>query len=145
MAGRLPGISLSSARVLDDAEVRVAAVVEAQGSTITVSGEIAAPWVGDCRRCLAPTGGEASVTFTEVFEPEPVEGETYPLGGDDLDLEPVVRELLALALPLAPLCSEDCAGPDPQDYPIDAGRGAEDLPPPGDPRWAALDELRFDG
>ena len=53
-----------------------------------------------------------------MFEPDPVEGETYPLGRDEIDLEPALREALALALPLAPLCDEDCSGPDPDAHPV---------------------------
>ena len=54
-----------------------------------------------------------------------------------------------LALPLAPLCDEDCAGPDPDDHP-GRGRGRRRRTAPmaddarADPRWAALDALRFD-
>ena len=51
-------------------------------------------------------------------------------------------------LPLAPLCGPDCRGPAPEDFPATvegegAGEGEGDEPA-GDPRWAALDELRFD-
>ena len=43
--------------------------------------------------------------------PRPVEGETYPLDGDRLDLEPMVRDAVLLALPLAPLCDGGLPGP----------------------------------
>ncbi len=36
--------------------------------------------------------------------------ETYPLVGDELDLEPLVRDAILLELPQAPLCREDCQG-----------------------------------
>jgi uncharacterized protein len=107
-------------------------------------------WTGECRRCLEATGGELEATLSEVFEPDPVEGETYPLGRDHLDLEPAVREALALALPLAPLCDEACAGPDPGGHPVtvepdDTDDESDDHGgEPADPRWAALDQLRFD-
>ena len=32
------------------------------------------------------------------------------LEGDLLDLEPVLRDAVVLALPLSPLCSDDCTG-----------------------------------
>ncbi len=57
-----------------------------------------------------------------------------------LDLEPVLRDAFALALPLAPLCDEACAGPDPEAHPVGIG----DAEPPADPRWSALDSLRFE-
>jgi len=144
-SGRLPGVGLSSSRVTDD-DVEVDVTLEAQGPTVTATGTVTGRWTGECRRCLEETGGGLEATLSEVFESEPVEGETYPLGRDHLDLEPAIREALALALPLAPLCDEACAGPDPADHPVtvepddDDGAGDE----PADPRWAALDQLRFD-
>ena len=84
----------------------------------------------------------------------PVEGETYPLGRDPLDLEPVLREALALALPLAPLCDEACAGPDPEAHPVGtrhAARTDEDerrpagRPPVVGPRRPPLRLNRFGG
>lgn len=144
LAGPLPGLALSASRLTGD-DVVADLVLEAQGDTVTVAGTVTAAWEGECRRCLGPTGGVLTVELREVFEPHAVEGETYPLGRDEVDVEPAVREALALALPLAPLCADDCAGPDPDAHPvaIEADEG-DDGEPPVDPRWAALDVLRFD-
>jgi uncharacterized protein len=142
LAGTLPGIGLSTSRVPDDAVVALTATIEAQGQQVIVQGVVAAPWEGDCRRCLDPVGGELAVELREVFEPNPVDGETYPTDGETVDLQPVLRDVLALALPLAPLCREDCPGPDPEDHPVLAEE--DDGEAPSDPRWAALDQLRFD-
>jgi DUF177 domain-containing protein len=143
-AGRLPGIALSVSRLTDE-DVTVDVVLEAQGPTVTATGTVTGRWTGECRRCLEATGGELEAPLSEVFETDPVEGETYPLARDHLDLEPAVREALALALPLAPLCDEACAGPDPEAHPVTV-EADDDAPdqPPADPRWAALDQLRFD-
>src|SRR6185436_90813 len=115
----------------------------------SVSGRVRAPWVGECRRCLEEVVGDAAVDVQEIFERSPTEGETWPLGPDDIDLEPVVREAVLLALPLAPLCREDCMGPDPDRFPArveddtadELDTDPEEEDPPKDPRWAALDEL----
>lgn len=154
LAGPLRGLALSTSR-LADGDVVADLVLEAQGDAVTVSGTVAGDWTGECRRCLEPTGGRVAVEVSEVFEPDAVEGETYPLGTDTIDLEPALREALALALPVAPLCDEACAGPDPGAHPVttaaddevDDGIGGEsngDGRPAGDPRWGALDALRFD-
>lgn len=149
LAGQLPGLALSTTRLTGD-DVVADVVLEAQGETVTVSGTVVGSWEGECRRCLEPTGGEVSVAVSEVFEPDPVEGETYPLGRDDLDLEPALREALALALPIAPLCDEACAGPDPEGHPVTVALDADEVDgdgsdsPPADPRWGALDALHFD-
>ena len=145
LVGHLPGVALSTARIDPAADVEADVVVEAQGATIIVQGTARAPWVGECRRCLGPTSGEITVELHEVFEQSPVEGETFPLLGEQIDLAPMLRESLALVLPLAPLCTDDCVGPDPEGHPVIADHDDDgELRPPADPRWAALDELRFD-
>jgi len=158
--GPLPGVALSSSRLAEGDDVRLDATLEAQGTTVMLTGTVTGAWVGECRRCLDATGGDLVVELREVFEPDPVEGETYPLGPDHVELTPAVREAVALALPLAPLCREACAGPDPDGHPVAAGRdggGGDDADGDDegdgtnghgearrDPRWATLDQLRFD-
>ncbi|MGH9193149.1 MAG: YceD family protein [Acidimicrobiales bacterium] len=150
LVGPLSGVALSASRLTDD-DVRADLTLEAQGSTLTVTGRVVARWTGECRRCLVTTGGELTVGIQEIFEPRPVEGETYRLDADQVDLEPALRDALGLALPLAPLCDEACAGPDPEDHPVaveDSGGGdganRTNGAAPGDPRWSALDALHFD-
>ncbi len=140
----LPGLAITGSRVADDAELVVVGVLEAIEGGVTISGRVTAPWEGECRRCLELVEGELDVVLSEVFEPRPVEGETYQLDNDEVDLEPAIRDAVLLHLPLAPLCRADCPGPAPESFPAsgtsdDAGGG-----PLGDPRWAVLDELRFD-
>jgi uncharacterized protein len=64
------------------------------------------------------------------------------LDGDLLDLEPVLRDAVVLALPMSPLCREDCPGLCAEcGVPLDdagPGHGHDDSP---DPRWAALEQL----
>ncbi len=152
LVGPLSGVALSTSRLTDD-DVQADLTLEAQGSTVTVTGRVVGRWTGECRRCLGTTGGGLTVVLREIFEPDPVEGETYRLDRDHLDVEPALREALALALPLAPLCDETCAGPDPEDHPVTVddeeagdGQGANGTngAAPADPRWSALDALRFD-
>ncbi len=142
LVGRLPDLALSTAR-LAEGDVVADVVLEAQGDIVTVTGTVSAPWVGECRCCLEPTGGTLVVELSEVFEPHPVDGETYAVGRDEVDLGPAVREALALALPLAPLCRDGCPGPEPGAYPVapEADRAGDGAP--ADPRWAALGTLRF--
>ena len=46
----------------------------------------------------------------ELFEQDSDLEETYPLHGDQIDLEPLARDAVLLELPLTPLCAEDCQG-----------------------------------
>ena len=68
--------------------------------------------------------------------------ELYYLDGDLLDLEPALRDAVVLALPMSPLCREDCPGLC-VECGVRAGRRGpgprhEDAP---DPRWAGLKQF----
>jgi uncharacterized protein len=63
------------------------------------------------------------------------------LDHEEIDLEPMIRDVVAGALPLAPLCRPDCAGPSPETFPTGP---VDEARPVADPRWSALDELSFD-
>jgi uncharacterized protein len=78
----------------------------------------------------------------------PVEGETYPIEGHEIDLEQLVRDTILLELPLAPTCSTtDAAGAEhcqPVGTPVGVTTGdAESGTDATDPRWAALSELEL--
>ncbi len=145
----LPDLATSSAAVVDGAPVEVDLVLESIPQGVSVTGTVTATWVGQCRRCLEDVRGTTAVDVREIFERTPTEGETWPLGPDEIDLEPVVREAVLLSLPLAPLCRDDCLGPAPDRFPavVEGGAASDDedaetgAGPPRDPRWAALDEL----
>lgn len=153
-ADALGELATSAAVVPDGSDVELDAVAEASGADIVLTGTLAFAWEGDCRRCLQPVAGRVEAEVREIFQAQPVEGETWPVEGDAVDLAPVLREAILLALPLVPLCAEDCAGPDPERFPTrveddvargdDDGVGAEPTAAPADPRWSALDGLRFD-
>ncbi|MCU1353668.1 MAG: hypothetical protein JWM05_2877 [Acidimicrobiales bacterium] len=138
------GLALSTARVPDGAEVLLDGMLEAIPNGVVLTGTVRVPWVGECRRCLTETRGEAVSDLREIFDVNPVDGETWPLRGDEIDLGPVLRDTVLLTLPLAPLCSEDCLGPAPDAFPAAPAADAEpaeDAEPRRDPRWAALDDL----
>ena len=118
--------------------------LESLNEALVVKGTATVPWTGECRRCLGAIEETALVPILEVFEDEPTEGETQPLRGGEIDVEPVVREAVLLDLPLAPVCRPDCQGLCPQ---CGADRNQGDCGcrgEAGDPRWSALDDLRFD-
>lgn len=130
--------------VPDDRPVHVDLVIESVLDGIVVEGVLAAPWHGECRRCLEPIDGTVEVPVRELFEAHPTPGETYPIETDHIDLTPLVRDAVLLSLPLTPLCREDCPGPDPERFPttVEADEPEVAAAPAGDPRWAALDVLR---
>lgn len=63
-----------------------------------------------CTRCLTEWDEEITVSASQVFEPEP-DDDGYALGRDDtVDLAGPVRDEAALAIPVRPLCRQDCLG-----------------------------------
>ncbi|MGI8662011.1 MAG: YceD family protein [Acidimicrobiales bacterium] len=146
--GVIDGIVLSSARVVAGSELRFDGVLESiVGGSITATGAVRASWVGECRRCLQDVTGSLAADVHEVFSGAVPGGDAYPLEHERVDLEPMARDAVLLALPLAPLCDGACAGPDPQGHPVEveAGdQGTETTEAATDTRWSALSELRFD-
>lgn len=139
--------------LLESAEVTAESValdllMEFAGDQLVAAGTVTITWTGACRRCLEPQPGSTAVDIREIFQKVPVEGETYFLDEDQVDIEQMVRETVLLNLPVAPLCGDDCLGPDPQRFPAtvaaDDDLAGELDEPPSDPRWAALSELKFD-
>lgn len=135
-------LGVSTAATPPGAEAAVDAVLESQSTGVTVNGTVTVPWVGPCRRCLEPTGGELVAEFGEVFSDRPDGADLLAFDGDAVDLSQSVRDAVVLALPLAPLCRDDCPGPEPESFPV--AREGDGTERPVDPRWAALDDLRFD-
>ncbi|WP_158888897.1 YceD family protein [Amycolatopsis anabasis] len=132
------------------AEVEVDLMLESVVEGVLVSGTAVAPTTGQCSRCLDPISGEVEVELTELFaypdsttEATTDEDEVSRLVDDRIDLEPVVRDAVVLALPQVPLCTEDCPGLCTECgvkwVDLEPGHGHETI----DPRWAALVE-RFD-
>jgi uncharacterized protein len=125
-------------------DLRLEAVVEG----VLVTGTVSAALEGECARCLEDVTSEVHADLTELFvydDEEPREDdedeETHRLQGDLLDLEPLLRDAVVLALPFQPLCQDDCPG-----LCVECGARLADDPDhrhedPVDPRWAALQGL----
>jgi uncharacterized protein len=121
--------------------------LESVSEGVYVSGNVRAPLAGECSRCLDELTDEVVVRIGELFAyPDSVTDETtdedeLPRVVDEVvDVAQIVRDALVLALPMAPLCREDCPGLCP-----DCGEKRAELPPDHrhetlDPRWAALRE-----
>ena len=114
---------------------------------VLVTGTASVAVVGECARCLEPISEEIEVRFQELFvyddrEVDPDEElEVSKLQDDLVDLEPLLRDAVVLALPFQPLCQDDCPG-----LCVECGARLADDPDhthgePVDPRWAALATL----
>ena len=129
-----------------DLDLRLEAVMEG----VLVTGTATAELVGECVRCLEPITDDLSVRFQELFVYDDIDhdpdedDETSRLEKDYLDLEPVLRDAVVLALPFQPLCMDDCPG-----LCTDCGARLADDPDHAhdaaiDPRWAGLTQLAHD-
>jgi uncharacterized protein len=136
-------LAISTASVRAPGEVEVDLEMESLSDGVVVAGTVSVPWQGDCRRCLEPATGTLDASLQEVFKDRPEDADVLAVENEAVDLRPVVHDAVLLALPIAPLCRPDCPGPDPEEFPVTVAPEAAPEPP-ADPRWAALDELRFD-
>ncbi|MFN0063327.1 MAG: YceD family protein [Myxococcaceae bacterium] len=96
-------------------------------------GQTQLPLVGECHRCLSEVKAEIPVEFTLHLVPHvapPISGEVLdesegsetagsfdladaddePFDGKQVDLAPLLREQILLALPMRAVCQEDCRG-----------------------------------
>lgn len=121
---------------------------EAVSEGVLVTGSAVAPITGECARCLEPLTSSIEVSFQELYRYLPDAGEDEDdgeerfLDGDHLDLEPAFRDAVVLALPLSPLCRDDCPG-----LCAECGALLADAGPGHghgdkvDPRWGLLAQL----
>ncbi|MBO0777026.1 MAG: DUF177 domain-containing protein [Actinobacteria bacterium] len=144
------GLGAGMVSVPEGAEMTLDVQLTAVTEGVLVTAEVTAPLTGECARCLDPLAQRIDVRFQELFndgqDQGPSSGDGYPLEGDLLDLEPVLRDALVLALPLAPLCREDCPGLCPE-CGVQLARAGRDHShaAPVDPRWAALAHMTEGG
>jgi uncharacterized protein len=120
-------------------DLRLEAVVDG----VLVTGQVQVPVAAECGRCLEPITSTLDVSVSELFayEPDPDDDEAAVLDGDFIDLGTLLHDAIVLALPLNPVCAQQCAG-------LCAGCGARlaDVEPGHshdghDPRWAVLAAL----
>jgi uncharacterized protein len=93
-----------------DGEVTVSLHLESTNDALVVRGRLELAWHGTCRRCATPVGGMVVSDVDELYQLQVTDPDAFPLPADQLDLEPMVREVLLIDAPAAPLCRADCAG-----------------------------------
>ena len=150
LLGALEGCGVDPAGEPGEVDVRYSKAA----TDVIVKGTVRAKLQSPCARCLEPARFEANAELSLLLVPDtspraklakghkgPPDGEitaeeaaldTY--SGDDLALDPFVREALLLEVPPFPLCSDDCEGIRPPPDSKDPG-------PSIDPRLAPLLEL----
>ncbi|MEU9639113.1 YceD family protein [Streptomyces tendae] len=103
-------------------DLRLESVMEG----VLVTGTARAGARGECVRCLEPLEQQLEADFQELFSYPDADDRGRPVAepGDDAEddedrffvedgligLEPVLRDAVVLALPMQPVCQEDCQG-----------------------------------
>ncbi|MFN2496692.1 MAG: DUF177 domain-containing protein, partial [Pseudonocardiaceae bacterium] len=139
------GLGLEVIRVPDGGEVGLDVRLESVMEGVLVSGSATTVIVGECARCLDPLTDRLDVELTELFAyphtatAESTDPDEVSRVVDDLvDLGPLIRAAVLLALPQAPLCRDDCPGLCAECGGKRAELGADHRHETIDPRWAAL-------
>jgi uncharacterized protein len=132
--------------VPEGSQIQLDLRLEAVMDGVLVTGTASAELEGECARCLDPIEDAVTVDIQELYLYEPADrddedDDVNRLEDDLLDLEPVLRDAVVLALPFQPLCQDDCPG-----LCVECGARLADDPDhrhddPVDPRWAALVDL----
>ncbi len=95
-------------------------LVERDDRDVVVTGDLEATVPQVCGRCLEPFGAHLAAPVDVRLIPRPAMGDSVELGADDLDVDfyqndeldvsALVEAETTLALPMKPLCRDDCRG-----------------------------------
>lgn len=124
--------------VRDGATMRIDARLESLHDGILVSAEVSTRAEGECVRCLVEVSKTVEVEIQELFAYSVDEAFDYTVHDNQVDLEPVVRDAVVLALPFQPVCQADCLGLCPECGVRLLDNPGHEHEAPIDSRWAAL-------
>lgn len=138
-------LGLPGDEVFVDSDIGLELTLDRTGTLLAAKGVVQARPTMTCARCLEPFEPEMTTRFEVVirmggdnFRLEDEEDTPVDFFGDGVSFTPSVRESLILAVPMKPLCSEECGGICPR---CGANRNISpcDCPDTGaDPRWEGL-------
>jgi uncharacterized protein len=139
----VPGLATGVATVPEDQAVAAELLIESVVEGLLVTGPLQGTMVLVCARCLKPLQSGFRIDVQELFTPgaTPADDE-YPVTEGFVDLEPMIRDAIVLAMPFAPLCRPDCLGLC-ERCGGDRNLGECSCPPVTDSRWSALLELEL--
>ncbi len=84
--------------------------IEAISGGLLVRGDVAVPAKLRCQRCLTEFDARIAATLTQLYGNADDE-DALPISGDGrIDLDAPIRDELGMAVPLTPICREDCKG-----------------------------------
>lgn len=144
IAASLDGVQSPLARISEGpvtGTLRLEAVVEG----VLVTGRPEATLELECARCLKKFETRVASEVCDLFVAPGADApgeDAYRIDGLEINLEPLLRDVFGLELPLNPVCSKECkglcahCGTDLNAGPCDCSDEETD------PRWAPLEELK---
>ena len=138
------GLALELATVPEDTPIEADLLLESVVEGVLVSGPLRGSMRLSCARCLKSFDQPFDLDVSELFIRDvDADGEVYPLAEGAIDIEPMVRDAVLLAMPFSPLCRTDCAGL------CERCGGDRNLgecrcaPASADPRWDVLRDIEL--
>lgn len=101
--------SIELSEVLPDPPLLADLVLSAASGGVVVRGDVTVTVRYTCPRCLESRNVVIDVDIDQIAEREGGD-DGYELHGDDLDLEPMLRDEVMLSMPLLPVCDPPCEG-----------------------------------
>jgi uncharacterized protein len=144
VAEPVAGLRTELVSVPEDRPVHARLLMESVVEGVLASGPLSGVMVVRCARCLASSERPFRVEARELFtQGAGAMEDEYPLVDGFIDLVPMIRDSVLLAMPMAPLCRPDCLGLCSR-CGGDRNLGECACAPEVDPRWAGLSALRVD-
>ena len=103
------GVEMS--RVVAEPALEAELELSALSGGIRVHGTATVTVHHTCHRCLDEWDEEVDVPVDQLFvDASRADEDDYTYSGDELDLEPMLRDEVLLAMPLVPTCPDECEG-----------------------------------
>ena len=93
----LDELNVGAATIPAGTPIELDLVLDATGNAVVATGALRTVARCECRRCLDLFDQPIVTEVREIFDPRPVEGETYPLQAELIDVVPLARDALLLS------------------------------------------------
>lgn len=112
LEAHVSGLEVGLGRVTDGGAIHTELLLEALVEGILVSGRVSGSFALECSRCLTAFETPFDVAVNEVYAypDQPVFDEGFVVEEGAIDLEPMFRDEVLLAVPTNPLHSPECKG-----------------------------------
>jgi uncharacterized protein len=93
--------------------------IERSGESYLLRGDLRGQLITACSRCLEPAAVDLDIPVIVSYEEtddeeaeaaDDEDGDVRKFSGGEIDLAPELRDEIMLAMPIGPLCRQDCAG-----------------------------------